>query len=133
VERRYLREIYELEVSGVLIIGPKEIAERLNVTRATAYEYLMKLTSKGFLHHLPRKGFRLSDRGRRVVKRLIRNHRILETLLVKFIGLDLEEACELASKIENSVSITVVEKIYQNVGSPDCCPHGKPIPKLNEC
>lgn len=133
VERKYLREIYELEINGVFVVGPKEIGDRLNVTRATAHEYLTKLANKGLLYHLPRKGFYLSDKGRCMVKRLIRNHRILETLLVRFIGLDLEEACELASKMENSISSTIIEKIYRNIGSPNCCPHGKPIPSLKEC
>ncbi len=132
-ERRYLREIYDLEINGVLIVGPKDIADRLNVTRATAYEYLVKLTNKGFLQHIPRKGFRLSDRGRCIAKRLIRNHRIIETFLVKFLDLEVDDACELASKIENNVPVTVVEKIYENVGCPACCPHGKPIPELKDC
>ncbi len=133
VERRYLREIYDLEKQGNIIIGPKDIADRFNISRATAHEYLMKLTKKGYLKHIPRKGFCLSDKGKRLVNRLIRNHRILETMLVETIGLNLDDACEFAREVENRVSIHIVERIYDQLGKPGCCPHGEPIPKLDEC
>ncbi len=133
-EIKYIRIVYEFEEKGVPLVGPQDIANVLNVSRASAHESLVRLVRKGYLEHFPRKGFRLSKIGKCVAKRIIRNHRILETMLVKIVGLSVDEACECASGIEFKISLAIIEKIYDKLGNPQCCPHGKPIPPIeNEC
>jgi len=131
-ELKYIKLVYEFEESGLPLVGPQNIAQKLNITRASVHEALIRLTKKGFLEHFPRKGFRLTKLGKKVAKRLIRNHRVIETMFVELVGLSLEEACKCASLIEFRFSEEVIEKIYVSLGCPERCPHGKPIPNIED-
>ncbi len=133
VEAKYLKIIYKLEKEGIPLVGAKVMASILSVSRPSAHEILLKLRDKGFLEHYPRKGFRLSKSGRRLAKRLVRNHKIIETMLVIIAGISVDEACRCAENIELKLPSNVIEKIFESIGRPECCPHGEPIPPLEEC
>ena len=132
-EAKYLKIIYEMEESGWIIVGAQQVAEKMGITRASAYEALMKLSGKGLLKHYPKKGFALTNKGRCLVKRLIRTHRIIETMLVELFNVPLDRACECAARLEIVFSQDIVERIFGFLGEPECCPHGEPIPSLDEC
>ncbi len=120
---RYLLKIYEMNSP----ITPKTLAEKMGVSRPTAFETIKKLEKCGFLEKEGKK-YQLTDKGEHEAKRLIRNHRIIETLLYNT-GIDLSEACACATKIQGLIEDSIVEKIGDYLGNPKFCPHGKPIPK----
>jgi DtxR family Mn-dependent transcriptional regulator len=123
---RYLRCVYNMHLAGKRIT-PKAVAEEMNVKRPTAYEFIKKLEGLGFLQG-NRGEYLLTPRGIREAERLVRNHRILETLLYTA-GVPLEDACALASVLEGTISERDVDRICEYLGNPKYCPHGKPIPR----
>ncbi|MCX8185434.1 MAG: metal-dependent transcriptional regulator [Sulfolobales archaeon] len=121
----YLVTIYRLEeVFGVARTG--DISRELGVRPATVSKVLRRLASEGYVVWSRFRGFKLSERGREVVKSLIRRHRICETFLAE-LGFDMLELHEYAHYMEH-LPQQIVESIYRYVGSPKTCPHGNPIP-----
>ena len=123
---KYLVKIYEDYIKDVKSIGPKNLAEEMGVKRPTAYEYIQKLVDDGYLAKIG-KLYSLTDKGIKKARRLLRNHRIIETMLYSA-GVELDVACKCASKIQDVVDDSVVDKICVYLGNPKKCPHGRPIP-----
>ncbi|MCX8209210.1 MAG: metal-dependent transcriptional regulator [Sulfolobales archaeon] len=121
----YLVTIYRLEeVFGIARTG--DISRELGVRPATVSKVLRRLASEGYVVWSRFRGFKLSGRGREVVKSLIRRHRICEAFLAE-LGFDVLELHEYAHYMEH-LPQQIVESIYRYVGSPKMCPHGNPIP-----
>ncbi len=127
-ESRYLLEIYESYMEGVSSVGPQYLALRMNVKRPSAYEVLQKLLRKGMLKKKHGK-YMLTSEGMNCARRIIRSHRIIETMLYRA-GIELDKACEYATRIQNEFEEDAVEKICKYLGNPKTCPHGKPIPEV---
>ncbi len=126
VESRYLIAMYEEHLNGNEEIGPKRLAERMRVARPTAYEMLNKLRGKGMV--TKRDGrYSLTEEGMVFARKIIRNHRIIETLLYST-GVDLEKACRMAYKLQTEFEDDVIDIICEYLGNPKKCPHGRPIP-----
>ena len=123
---KYLLRIYEEYLKNEIYIGPNELAVEMGVKRPTAYEYIQKLVSEGYLYKRKRK-YALTEEGIKKARRILRNHRIIETMLYRA-GVELEEACRCATKIQSIVDDDVVEKLCVYLGNPQKCPHGRPIP-----
>ena len=119
--------IYEASRNGIEYIGPKKMAEMMNVKRPTAYEVLAKLANMGYLTKEKGK-YKLTEKGIILAQRVVRNHRIIETMLYR-IGVDLNRACSIASRIQLDIEDDVVEIICNYLGNPKECPHGRPIPE----
>ena len=126
VESRYLIAIYEEHLSGYDAVGPKRLAERMQVKRPTAYEMLNKLRAKGMIERRNGK-YSLTENGMEIAKKVIRSHRIIETLLYNA-GVELEKACKMAYKIQTEFEDDVIDILCEYLGNPKKCPHGKPIP-----
>ena len=124
---RYLVKAYEIQSDG-RIITPKSLAATLSVSRPTAFEYLQKFVAGGLAKKIG-KAYKLTDRGIKEAMKILRNHRIIETLLYRN-GVDLERACECAYRIQGMVDDDIVEKIFVSIGCPKVCPHGRVIPNV---
>ncbi|NPA76018.1 MAG: metal-dependent transcriptional regulator [Euryarchaeota archaeon] len=123
---RYLTRIYEI-CGADRAITPKSLGAEMQVKRSTAYEFIKKLENAGYLEKRGHEYY-LTNSGINVAKDILRRHRVIETLLYRN-GVDINSACALATKIQRDVDSAAVERIYENLGSPKCCPHGKPIPR----
>jgi DtxR family Mn-dependent transcriptional regulator len=128
VEAKYLMALYEMSMKGEEFVGPKKMAEIMNVKRPTAYEVLNKLASHGFVNKKDGK-YGLTENGKIIAQRVIRNHRVIETLLYN-IGVELERACSIASRIQVELDDDVVDLLCNYLGNPKECPHGRPIPEV---
>ena len=124
---KYLVKAYEIEENGKKVT-PKSLAGELGVSRPTAFEYLQKFVNSGWIKKV-NKAYKLTEKGRKEAMRVLRNHRIIETLLYRN-GVELEEACECAYRIQGLMEDDVVEKIFVSIGCPKMCPHGRVIPDV---
>ncbi len=70
----------------------------------------------------------LTDAGRERALALLRRHRLAERLFTDVLGLDWARAHEEADKLEHVVSAEAEEQIASQLGEPETCPHGNPIP-----
>ncbi|MGC8570681.1 metal-dependent transcriptional regulator [Caldivirga sp.] len=120
-ELEYLRAINN-EGSPISITS---LSRKLGRSASSVYEEITHLVSKGFVTK-SHEGVCLTSDGKMLLELVDNSHRIIETWLVS-LGFSVEEACRLASKMETTMPIEVLKKLYENMGKPSSCPHGKPI------
>lgn len=129
----YLKIIYKLEKPNSLEKGvqTKEVAECLSVSQASVTNMLKKLAEEHYIQYEPYYGVTLTDAGRQIAMRMIRNHRILETYLVERLGYLWDEVDEEAETLEHYLSDKLVQRMWEELGQPTHDPHGSPIPNVD--
>jgi DtxR family transcriptional regulator, Mn-dependent transcriptional regulator len=122
----YLKAVWEL--AGTDAASTKQIADRLSVAPASVTNMLGRLRERGLVEYEPYHGALLSRRGREEALRLVRRHRLIETLLLEHLGYSWQEVHEEAERLEHAVSDAFTERLAEFLGHPDHDPHGDPIP-----
>ena len=123
----YLKALYALAPEGGAVTTSR-LAAQLSVSAPSVTNMLGRLAGEGLVIHVPRAGATLTAKGRRRALALVRRHRILETFLVRVLGLDWAEVHEDAEILEHHVSERVLDAIDRLVGHPAEDPHGHAIP-----
>ena len=123
----YLKALHALAPAGE-VVPTSRLALRLGVSAPSVTNMLRRLAEEKLVLHKPRGGARLTARGRREAIQMVRRHRILETFLVRVLGLDWAEVHADAEVLEHHISDRVLEAIDRVAGRPDFDPHGHPIP-----
>jgi DtxR family transcriptional regulator, Mn-dependent transcriptional regulator len=123
----YAKAIYALqERDGTVTTAA--IAERLDVTPASASSMVRKLTEQGLVEHQPYKGVTLTDCGRKLALEMVRHHRLLETYLSVSLGMPWDRVHAEAEVLEHVISEDLEARIAAKLGNPTHDPHGDPIP-----
>ena len=125
----YLKQILILSLETNCPEVPMgKVAQGLSVTSGTATTMIKNLAENGWLHYYPRRGVRLTRKGKALAMNMLRRHRLLETFLVETLGLDWSEIHQEAEELEHAISEKVLEKLDEFLGRPRQDPHGHPIP-----
>ena len=74
-----------------------------------------------------------TEKGFQRAASIIRRHRLAERLLVDVLGMTADQAEEMACTFEHSVVPGVTNGICTMLGHPAECPHGKKIPRGDDC
>jgi len=127
----YLRTIYELEEEGVVPLRAR-IAERLNQSGPTVSQTVARMERDGLLRVADDRHLELTDQGRHEATGVMRKHRLAERLLADVIGLDWEDLHIEACRWEHVMSDKVERRILGLLDKPLVCPHGNPIPGLDQ-
>jgi DtxR family Mn-dependent transcriptional regulator len=127
----YLRTVYELEEEGVTPLRAR-IAERLNQSGPTVSQTVGRMERDGLLHVADDRHLELTDAGRHEAIGVMRKHRLAERLLADVIGLDWEDLHIEACRWEHVMSEKVERRILALLDKPLVCPHGNPIPGLDQ-
>ncbi len=127
----YLRTIFELEEEGVVALRAR-IAERLGQSGPTVSQTVARMERDGLLHVADDRHLQLTDLGRREATAVMRKHRLAERLLADVIGLDWEDVHIEACRWEHVMSDAVERRILALLDKPLVCPHGNPIPGLDQ-
>jgi len=127
----YLRTIFELEEEGVTPLRAR-IAERLHQSGPTVSQTVARMERDGLVTVEGDRHLELSDVGRRLATQVMRKHRLAERLLVDVIGLDWEDVHIEACRWEHVMSEAVERRLVALLDNPTTCPHGSPIPGLDE-
>ena len=122
----YAKAIYALEQRGE--VTNNALAERLGVTPASASSMVKKLDELGLVEHVPYKGVKLTESGRRVALEVLRHHRLLELYLAESLGVPWDRVHDEAEVLEHVLSEELEELIAAKLGNPTHDPHGDPIP-----
>jgi DtxR family Mn-dependent transcriptional regulator len=124
----YLKAIYDLSQNGKPV-STTDISRTLKVAPASVTEMLKKLDETGYITHSPYHGTRLTSTGRRIAKKIIRKHRLLERFLHDVLKIDKVNVHEQACGMEHSLSDDAAEALCRFLKHPDRCPdNGKIIP-----
>ena len=127
----YLRTVYELEEEGVVPLRAR-IAERLGQSGPTVSQTVARMERDGLVHVADDRHLELTDKGRHEAIGVMRKHRLAERLLVDVIGLDWEDVHIEACRWEHVMSEAVERRIVAMLDKPLVCPHGNPIPGLDD-
>ena len=124
----YAKAIYALERRTDGAVSTNAIAERLDVTPASASAMAKKLGSLGLVSHVPYHGVQLTPKGVRVALEVIRHHRLLERYLAQELGMPWDRVHDEAEVLEHVLSEELEALIAAKLGHPTHDPHGDPIP-----
>ncbi|MBJ7330786.1 MAG: metal-dependent transcriptional regulator [Solirubrobacteraceae bacterium] len=125
----YAKAIYALQQrSEGAAVSTNDLAERMEVTPASASSMVRKLTELGLAEHEPYHGVELTDQGARVALEVLRHHRLLELYLAEHLGVPWDRVHEEAEALEHVLSEDLEARIAAKLGHPTHDPHGDPIP-----
>jgi len=126
-EGKYLKLIYRKQREEFSRVKTTLIAKSVRVRPATVTEMLQKLAEKNLIKYTRYHGVRLTKKGADEARKLLRKHRLLEVLFVKFLNYDIQKACDEASKLDYHASEDLVNAICQIYRHPKNCPCNKTI------
>jgi DtxR family Mn-dependent transcriptional regulator len=109
----YLKFIYER--GGT--VKTNDIASQFSVDPSTITKTVAEIAEAGYLTHVPYRGVVLTEAGIRHVKFLIKRHRILSLIFVRY-GLTDEQACQEVSRFESFVPKDAVDRMCNAMGHP---------------
>lgn len=132
-EGRYLKMIYRKQREENEKLSTCSIAKNLDVRPPSVTEVLQSLAEKEFLKYDPYKGVKLTEKGVEMAREQLRKHRILEILLVEYLGYSPEEACEEAFRLDYYTSEELINSICRSFDHPEVCPCGKEIFSNQSC
>jgi DtxR family Mn-dependent transcriptional regulator len=123
----YVKAIYELHEREERVTT-SALARRMDVTPASATSMIKKLAALGLAAHEPYQGVVLAPAGERMALELIRHHRLVESFLVRMLGVPWDEVHEEAEAWEHVLSERLEDRIDSALDFPTTDPHGAPIP-----
>ena len=126
----YLKTIYKLESENQRV-STNMLAENMGFAPASVTGMLKKLAGLKLVKYQPYRGVQLTRQGRQRALKVLRYHRLAELYLVKVLGMPWDEVHEEAEKWEHVISENLEKRIDDQLGHPQTCPHGAPIPSRN--
>jgi DtxR family Mn-dependent transcriptional regulator len=124
----YAKAIYALQSRGDEAVSTNALAERLEVTAASASGMVKRLADMGLVTHEPYRGVHLTREGVTVALEVLRHHRLLELYLAESLGVPWDRVHDEAEVLEHVLSEELEELIAAKLGHPTHDPHGDPIP-----
>lgn len=125
----YAKNIFLLSQElGRELVPMGDVARALGVVPGTATTMVKSLARHGYADYEPRAGVSLSPNGHKLALQVLRRHRLIETFLVKTLGMDWGEIHDEAEALEHAVSERMLAYLDAFLGHPLYDPHGDPIP-----
>lgn len=103
------------------------VAEMLGVSAPTVSEMLKRMEADGLIERGSRKEAILTEQGRHEAERVVRRHRLIEVFLTEFMGYTPAEAHVHADALGTAFTDDMIERMTDQLGHPDRCPHGWPV------
>ena len=106
----YLETIFNLS-KGKTVARSKDIADHLEVTRASVTGALRNLAAKELIHYKPYGYITLTEKGRRLAGRVARRHDVLHSFFSEILGLDEEVSQEAACRTEHTLGPEIISRL----------------------
>lgn len=117
----YLEVIFHLEESN-RVARAKDIADQMNVQRASVTGALKALAGRELINYSPYSYITLTASGRRVARDIIHRHNTLLEFFVTALQLTPEEAEANACRIEHSIDLVAVDRLVRFLEFIKTCP-----------
>jgi DtxR family Mn-dependent transcriptional regulator len=124
----YAKAIWSLAQRDEEPVSTSALADRLEVSPASASAMVKRLESMGLVEREPYHGVQLTRAGERVALEVLRHHRLLELYLSEALGMSWDRVHEEAEVLEHAISPALSDLIAAKLGNPTHDPHGDPIP-----
>lgn len=122
----YLEQLLVFEENGDTLVRISQVSEGLGISPPSAVQMLKKLEARGLVNYRRREGVQLTEEGRRVATQIIRNHRLIETLMKTTLEKDVDE--NVVCGLEHHMTKEFADAICTLLNHPRTCPHGNQIP-----
>jgi DtxR family Mn-dependent transcriptional regulator len=126
-----LRTIFVLSGRGDEV-STSALARHLGVAPPTVSVMLKRLAEHGLVERTADHRASLTPHGAGHARHVVRRHRLLETFLVRVVGLGPHEVHDEADALEHAVSDRLLDRIDTLLGRPTHDPHGDPIPRTGD-
>ena len=117
----YIETIFLLEQENK-VARAKDIANRLQVSRASVTGALRALADKKLVNYAPYAHITLTRKGRQAANEVVQRHNTLKRFLIEVLGLNPETAEKEACAMEHALSRQVRERIKTFMQFIDICP-----------
>jgi DtxR family transcriptional regulator, Mn-dependent transcriptional regulator len=117
----YLEVIYHLERSN-RVARAKDIADQMNVQRASVTGALRALAGRGLINYSPYSFITLTSAGRTVAQDIIHRHETLKEFFSAALQLAPEEAEANACRIEHAIDPLAVDRLVRFLEFIKMCP-----------
>ncbi len=124
----YLSLIYVLEREREPVLGV-HLAQLLSVTAPTVTNTLKRMARDGLIA-MDEKGTRLTRTGKESACTILRRHMLTEWMMARM--LPWSKLHEEAHHLEHAISSEVETALFEELGHPQTCPHGNPLPGYEE-
>ncbi|HSO09503.1 MAG TPA: metal-dependent transcriptional regulator [Desulfoprunum sp.] len=119
----YIEAIHHI-VNEKHVARSKEIASRLEVSRASVTEALRALARKGLINYAPYEAITMTAKGRKVAGDVIFRHDTLKQFFIEVLAIDRKIAEEAACRIEHAAPPEVIARMISFTQFMQCCPRG---------
>ena len=119
----YIEAIHHI-VNEKHVARSKEIASRLEVSRASVTEALRALARKGLINYAPYEAITMTAKGRKIAKDVIFRHNALKRFFIEVLAIDQPIAEEAACRIEHAAPPEVISRMISFTQFMQCCPRG---------
>ncbi len=127
----YLEAVFLLGETGDSPVKISTISQNLGVAPPSAVQMLKKLEKEGYVKYKTREGVTLTQKGRRIGQRMVRNGRLIERLMADTLGIEVDP--KVACGIEHHMTAEFADALCILLKHPRKCPHGNDIPKGRCC
>src|SRR3954467_14770903 len=101
VKQIYLEQQATAPPRGGEMVPMGRLAVAMGVVPGTATSMVKALADSGLVQYEPRGGVRLTASGKQLALHVLRRHRLVESFLVKVLGLDWSEVHDEADALEH--------------------------------
>lgn len=120
----YLSLIYVLERDKEPVIGA-HLAELLGVTPPTVTNTLKRMTRDGLIT-MTKDGTHLTEAGWNAARTVMTRHMLMEWMMLR--TLPWSKLHGEAHQLEHAISALTESALMEQLGHPQTCPHGNPLP-----
>lgn len=117
----YLEVIFHLEESN-RVARAKDIADQMNVQRASVTGALKALAARGLINYSPYSFITMTATGRKIARDIIHRHDTLREFFVTALQLPPEEAEANACRIEHCIDPVAVDRLVRFLEFIKTCP-----------
>ena len=119
----YIEAIYHI-ITKNQVARSKDIANRLNVSRASVTEALRTLSKKGLINYAPYEPITLTIIGKTTAEDVIFRHDALKRFFIEVLAIDNKTAEEGACKVEHAAPPEVIARMISFIDFLKACPRG---------
>ena len=124
----YLSLIYVMERDEEPVVGA-HLADLLNVTPPTVTNTLKRMTRDGLIT-MNKDGTHLTENGWSAARTVMRRHMLMEWMMLE--TLPWSKLHGEAHNLEHAISSMAESALIEQLGNPQTCPHGNPLPGFEE-
>jgi DtxR family Mn-dependent transcriptional regulator len=124
----YLSLMYVLERDKEPVLGV-HLAQLLGVTPPTVTNTLKRMLRDGLIT-MDENGTRLTKVGKQSARTVVRRHMLTEWMMARI--LPWSRLHQEAHHLEHAISAEVETALFEEMGHPQTCPHGNPLPGAEE-